>query len=101
MATCRLSAELEARLVLLEGVLDLLAGLFEVAHRLVVLAFTFHLFVVRGFAKVLLGCALDLILLVLQLVVPAHHRAPFLCTSPKTRLAFDVSCLPARAISVQ
>src|SRR5674476_198664 len=51
--------------------------LFEVALGLVDLAFTFHLLVISRLAKLLLGCALRLVLLVLQLVGPAHHRAPF------------------------
>src|SRR5674476_508234 len=69
--------------VLVEGVLDLLAGLFEVAIGLVDLAFMFHLLVIGRLAKLLLGCALRLVLVVLQLVGPAHHRAPLLVRSIK------------------
>ena len=50
--------------VLVEGVLDLLAGFFEVALGLVDLAFPFHLLVISRLAKLLLGCALRLVLLV-------------------------------------
>jgi hypothetical protein len=57
MATCRPQRRWR-RSVLHEGVLDLLAGLREVAHGLVALAFTFHLLVVGRFARFSLAAPL-------------------------------------------
>src|SRR5680860_47057 len=78
--TCRPAKRLDTSgghgSVLLESVLDLLASLFEVAHALISLALIFHLLVISRLANVFLGCALRLVLLVLQLVVPAHHGLP-------------------------
>jgi hypothetical protein len=56
------SADSDPPSAFLEGVLDFLASLLEIAHALVALTFTFHLLVARCFAKVLLGSALDLVL---------------------------------------
>src|SRR5450631_875962 len=79
--------------VLLEGVIDLFASLLEVAHALVALAFSFHLLIASCFAEVLLGSALGLVLLVLQLVVPAHRGAPFACSKSVTCCrGSDLSC---------
>src|SRR5665647_2606233 len=69
------------RFSLVEGVLGLLAGLLEVALGLVCLAFAFHLLVAGSLASVFLGCALGFVLLVLQLVKPAHFGAPFFVSS--------------------
>jgi hypothetical protein len=68
--------------VLFEGVLDLFASLLEVAHRLVALAVSFHLPVGRRLADLLLGSALGLVLLVLQLVASADDRALFCGLGP-------------------
>src|SRR5664280_2394292 len=69
------------RFSLVEGVLGLLAGLLEVALGLIGLAFAFHLLVAGSLASVFLGCALGFVLLVPQLVKPAHFGAPFVVSS--------------------
>src|ERR1700684_4552792 len=62
--------------LLLEGVLDLFAGLLQVALGLVALAFGFHLLVADGLAGLLLGLALDLGDLVGRLILSRHVLAP-------------------------
>src|SRR5207253_5629458 len=66
--------------VLPEGVLDLLAGLLQVPLGPVGLSLGFEALVVCGLADLLLGFADGLVLGVLQLVFPAHGRAPSLVT---------------------
>src|SRR3954452_10584118 len=65
-------------LVLLEDVLDLFAGLLEVARCLVGLPLGLEVTVVGGLAERLLALAPELLGLVLRLVDPAHERAPSL-----------------------
>src|SRR5271166_1744502 len=62
--------------LLLEDVLDLVAGLLEVALGLVALAFGFHLLVAGRLAQVLLDVALDLGGLVGRLVLSRHGVRP-------------------------
>src|SRR5690606_4601330 len=63
----------------LEGVLDLLAGLLEVGLRLVVAALALQVLVARGAADAFLRLACDVLHLVLGLVVGAHRVS---CVEP-------------------
>jgi hypothetical protein len=63
-----------------------LAGLFEVALGLIGFVLWLDLLVVCRLTQLLLGDALGLVLLVLQLVVSANHGAPF-CSVDHVRVS--------------
>jgi hypothetical protein len=65
-------SELAARAEVLYGVLYLLAGLLEVALRLIGLTLGFHLTVARGPPDAFLGLALEFLSLVPGLVAFSH-----------------------------
>src|SRR5690348_4229467 len=72
------------RVSVLEGVLDLLAGLLEVGLRLVALALSLQLVVAGDVADALLGLAAEVFHLVVDLVVETHwpssiERVVLLC----------------------
>src|SRR5664279_2510666 len=64
-------------LLLLEGVLNLLAGVFEVGLRLVALALIFSALVAGDLADRFLDLAAKLVELVLRLILTAHSVCPF------------------------
>src|ERR1700734_1867626 len=65
--------------LLLERVLDLLAGILEIARDLVSLALGLNVLVPGGLADTLLDLPLELLALVVGLVFRAHGRLPSWC----------------------
>src|SRR5215217_4298730 len=73
--------------LLLEHVLDLLAGLLQAAGRALGAALGLHLPVVGRLAEGLLGAALELLGLVVELVIGRHRGLPLVRWRAATRQA--------------